>query len=157
MKSEGSFKPPIEIHNRKARHEYFFITEFEAGILLTGTEIKSVRLGNAHMNDAYCLFEHGELYVRNMHIGEYMNGGPFNHPPRRTRKLMLRKSELFKLERKTKEKGFTIVPVRLFVSERGFAKLDIALAQGKKSHDKREVIQERDMKRDMDRMKKLKK
>jgi SsrA-binding protein len=139
----------IMITNRRATHEYFFVLEFEAGIVLTGTEIKSIRAGYANLTDAYCIFEHGELYVKNMNISEYANGSYFNHDTRRMRKLLLRRQELRKLERRLKEKGTTIIPFKMFISDRGFAKLQIALAQGKKSFDKRETIKERDVKRDI--------
>ena len=129
---------------------------FEAGIVLTGTEVKALRLGLANLNDAYCLFDHGNLVVKNMFISEYDHGTVYNHDSRRDRRLLLRKTELKKMERKVTEKGFTIVPYRLYFSERGFAKLEVALAQGKKAFDKRESIKERDSKRDMDRLKKIK-
>ncbi|MEO1514484.1 MAG: SsrA-binding protein SmpB [Bacteroidota bacterium] len=144
----------IEIVNRKAKFEYYFVDEFEAGIVLTGTEIKSIRAGHANLNDAYCVFRQGELYVRSLHVAEYKFGTYYNHEPRRMRKLLLNKKELRKLERKVKEKGNTIVPYRLYVTDRGFAKLEIALAKGKKSFDKRASIKERDSKRDLDRLKK---
>ncbi|MEM9917344.1 MAG: SsrA-binding protein SmpB [Bacteroidota bacterium] len=145
----------IEIVNRKAKFEYRFVDEFEAGIVLTGTEIKSIRAGLANLNDAFCVFRKGELYVRSMHISEYKFGTYNNHEPRRMRKLLLNKQELNKLEKKVKEKGNTIVPYRLYFSERGFAKLKIALSKGKKSFDKRAAIKEKDNKRDMARMKKI--
>jgi SsrA-binding protein len=142
----------VMITNRKATHEYYFVLEFEAGLVLTGTEIKSIRAGYANLGDAYCIFEQGELYVKNMNISEYANGSYYNHETRRTRKLLLRRNELRKLERRLKEKGMTIVPYKLYLSDRGFAKLQIALAQGKKSYDKRETIKERDVKRDIDKV-----
>jgi SsrA-binding protein len=145
-------QPKIEIINRRARFEYHFVQEYEAGIMLTGTEIKSVRDGNANLTDAYCLIENGELWVRGMYIAEYSHGTDNNHIPRRTRKLLLRKPELRKLERRAKEKGFTIVPFKLYFSDRGIAKLGIALATGKKAFDKRETIRERDDKRHLDRL-----
>ncbi|MCC6462656.1 MAG: SsrA-binding protein SmpB [Saprospiraceae bacterium] len=145
----------IEITNRRASFEYQFEQEYEAGLALTGTEIKSIRAGNANINDAYCLFENGELWIRNMYIAEYEYGTDNNHEPRRNRKLLLRKTELRKLERRVKEKGFTIIPYRLFMSERGFAKLKIELASGKKSYDKRESIKQREDKRSLDRLKKV--
>ncbi len=144
----------IEILNRRARFEYHFVQEIEAGIMLTGTEIKSIREGNANLTDAYCLIENGELWIRNMYIAEYTHGTDNNHEPRRVRKLLLRKPELRKLERKAKEKGFTIIPFKLYFSERSFAKLAIALATGKKDFDKRDTIRERDDKRDLDRLQK---
>jgi SsrA-binding protein len=146
----------IEVVNRRAAHEYYLTEKYEAGVSLWGTEIKSVRNGNVNLNDAFCSFENGELYVRSLYISEYENGTYSNHVPRRTRKLLLRRQELKKLERKVKEKGFTIIPYRMYLSERGFIKLEIALAAGKKSFDKRESIKERESKRDLDRMKKIK-
>ena len=146
---------PVEIKNRKATHEYHFIETYEAGIQLYGTEIKSIRAGNANLNDAYCTFENGELYVRSLFIAEYLFGNIFNHETRRDRKLLLHKQELKKLRRKVKEKGFAIVPFKLYINERGFAKLEIALAQGKKAYDKRQSIKARDTKRELDRMRKL--
>lgn len=145
----------IEIVNRRASFEYHFLELFEAGLVLTGTEIKSIRKGNVNLRDAYCLFEGGGLVVKSMFIGEYAHGNQFNHEPRRTRKLLLKKSELRKLDKKVKERGFTIVAVRLYVNERSLAKLEIALAQGKKAFDKRESIKERDAKRELERIKKI--
>lgn len=144
----------IEIKNRKATHEYTFINTFEAGIVLTGTEVKSIRAGYANLNDAFCHFIEGELFIRNLHISEYALGTYYNHEAKRVRKLLLKKEELNKLIRKTAEKGFTIVPYRIYTTERGFIKIEIALAQGKKSFDKRETLKERDSKRDLDRIKK---
>lgn len=148
-------KKSVEIVNRRAEYEYQFLDKFDAGIILQGTEIKAIRKGNANLNDAYCFFKNGELLIKNMFIAEYEFGNVFNHEPRRLRKLLLRRAELNKLERKVKERGLTIVPYRLHLSERGFVKLEIALAQGKKSFDKRESIKEKDVKRDLDRMKKF--
>lgn len=148
-------KNPIDILNRKAKFEYQFIDTYEAGIVLTGTEIKSIRKGQANLRDAYCIFKDGELFVRSLFIAEYEQGNQFNHDTRRIRKLLLKRQELRKMEKKVKEKGFTIVPYRLYINERGFAKVEIALAQGKKSYDKRESIKQKDMKRDMARIKKI--
>lgn len=145
-----------ELFNRKSRFEYHFVVTYEAGLLLQGTEIKSIRQGNANLNDAYCTFEQGELYIRNMYIAEYENGTYANHEPRRMRKLLLKRVELKKLERRVSEKGMTIVPYRLYFTDRGFVKLEIALAQGKKAYDKRATIKERDNKREMDQLKKIK-
>lgn len=147
-------KHTAEIVNRKVRHEYFVIQEFEAGIALTGTEVKSLRSGNAHMADAFCTIEDGEMYLRNFHIAEYEQGTIHNHEMKRTRKLLLKKSELKKISKKVNEKGMTIVPYRVYFNERGFAKVEIVVAQGKKSYDKRESIKERDVKRSLDRLKK---
>jgi SsrA-binding protein len=148
-------KVKIEITNRRARYEYHFEQEFEAGIVLTGTEIKSIRKGNVNLNDAWCIFETGELWVKNMYIAEYELGTSNNHEPRRSRKLLLRRPELRKLERRVKEKGLTLIPYKLYVNDRGFAKLVIELASGKKSYDKRETIKERENKQQMDRLKKI--
>lgn len=144
----------MEVVNRKARHEHIFIDTYEAGIQLLGTEIKSIRSGHVNMSDAYCLFSNEELTIKSLYIKEYKYGNIENHEPRRTRKLLLKKQELKKLQKRVKERGFTIVPYRLYINERGFCKLEIALAQGKKSYDKRNSIKEKDQKRDLDRMKK---
>lgn len=141
----------IQIVNRKAKFQYFFESTYEAGISLTGTEVKSIRNGEANLNDAYCAFEREELYVKSMFIAEYKYGNQQNHETRRTRKLLLKKGELKKLDRKVKEKGYTIIPYMLFINERGLAKLEIAVARGKKGFDKRESIKEKDQKRDLDR------
>jgi len=145
----------VVISNRKAKYEYSFLQEYEAGLMLLGTEVKSLRSGNANLSDAYCAFVNGELFVKSMFIGEYEFGNINNHEPKRDRKLLLKKPELKKLHRRVTEKGLTLVPFKLFFSERGFAKLMIALAQGKKSFDKRQSIKEKDTKRELDRMKKL--
>jgi SsrA-binding protein len=146
-----------EIVNRKAKFEYHFLQSFEAGLVLKGTEVKALREGLANLNDAYCLFEKsGVLVVKNMFIAEYDYGTVYNHDARRDRYLLLRKPELKKLQRRVEEKGLTIVPYRLYFSERGFAKLEVALAQGHKAFDKRETMKERDNKREMDRLKKIK-
>lgn len=155
MTKKNTKAPPPEIVNRRAPYEYHFVQEYVAGIALTGTEVKSLRAGNANLTDAYCLFENGELWIRNLHIAEYDFGSDQNHDPRRLRKLLLRKSELRKLERRVREKGFTIVPVKIAFNERGLAKVHIALATGKKSYDKRETIKQRDEKRELDRLKKV--
>ena len=145
----------IEIVNRKADFEFNFIETYEAGIVLTGTEVKSIRRGNANLRDAYCHFKKGELFIKSLFIAEYNFGNQFNHEPRRTRKLLLRRTQLRKFEKQVKERGYTIVPVRLYITGRGFAKVEVALAQGKKVHDKRQSIKERDVKRDIARIKKM--
>lgn len=145
----------IEIKNRKASFEYKFIETFEAGLKLFGTEIKSIRAGNANLNDAHCSFENGELYINSLFIAEYLFGNIFNHETRRNRKLLLHKKEIKKLKKKVKEKGFAIIPFRLFINERGFAKVDIALAQGKKAYDKRQSIKAKDNRRELERMNKM--
>ena len=144
----------IEIRNKKASFLFEFLEKFIAGIQLTGTEIKSIRQGKANLTDAYCFFRDHELYVKNMHIAEYEYGTYTNHDPARDRKLLLKRSELKRLEKKVNERGYTIVVVRLFINDRGLAKVEIALARGKKEYDRREDIKQRDAKRDMDRMKK---
>lgn len=142
----------INIKNRRASFDYEFIETFTAGIVLTGTEIKSIRLSKASLVDTYCYFMRGELWVKNMNISEYFYGSYNNHSARRERKLLLNKKELRKLQEAEKNPGFTIVPTRLFINEKGLAKLVIALAKGKKQFDKREAMKERDDKREMDRM-----
>jgi SsrA-binding protein len=145
----------INIQNKKARFEYEILDKYTAGIVLTGTEIKSIRESKASIAESFCEFnDHGELFVINMSIEEYTYGKYSNHRPKAERKLLLNKRELRKLEKEVKNSGLTIVPLRLFVNEKGFAKLDIALAKGKKLYDKRESIKDRDNKRDLDRIKK---
>ncbi len=141
----------MEIVNRKAKFEYHFLQTYEAGMLLTGTEVKSLRAGDANLSDAWCLFDSGELYVKSMYIAPYKFGPQNQHEPRRTRKLLLKRSELKKLERKSTEKGLSIIPYKIYFGETGFAKCEIALAKGKKAYDKRDSIKERDVKRDLDR------
>jgi SsrA-binding protein len=141
----------INIENRRARFDYQFIEQFTAGIVLQGTEIKSIREGKAGLSDSYCYFRGGELYIKNLHITEYSEASFKNHEPLRERKLLLSKTELRKLEGKLKDRGLTIIPVRLFLSDRGFAKVDIALAKGKKEFDKREDIKKKDAEREVGR------
>ena len=143
-----------QIVNRKAKFEYQFIRVYEAGIVLRGTEVKSIKAGEANLNDAYCLFVNGELILKSMYVAEYDHGNINNHEPRADRKLLLRRAELKKIEGKAKEKGFAIVPYKLYLSERNQIKVEIATAQGKKSYDKSKSIKERDAKRDLDRVKK---
>ena len=145
----------INIQNKKARFEYEILDQFTAGIVLTGTEIKSIRNSKASIAESFCEFnEKGELFVVNMYIEEYAFGTRFNHRPRGSRKLLLNKRELKKLNKEVRNTGLTIVPLKLFINEKGFAKLKIALAKGKKLYDKRETIKDRDNKRDLDRVKK---
>jgi SsrA-binding protein len=141
----------LNIRNKKAYFEYSILEKYTAGIKLLGTEIKSVRESKANINDAFCTFQDDGLYVRNMHIAEYSHGSFYNHEAKRDRVLLLNKKELKKLREKGEEKGYTIVPLTLFISDRGFAKLEIGLAQGKKTFDKRETMKERDSKIEMDR------
>ena len=142
----------MDIQNKKAFFEYEILERFTAGIALTGTEIKSVRKGKASLSDAYCSFAGNELYVRNMHIAEYEQASFYTHEPKRARKLLLKKKELKKLLGKVKERGLTIIPLKMFLSKTGFAKLEIGLAKGKKIYDKRQSLKEKERKRE-DRMK----
>ncbi len=144
-------KQTVNIKNKRATFDYELLDTFTAGIVLTGTEIKSIRLGKASLVDTFCIFEKGELWVRNMYIAEYFYGSYNNHTVRRDRKLLLNRKELKKIERMVKETGYTIVPTRLFLNDKGLAKLNIAVARGKKMYDKRQSIREKDDKRMMDR------
>ncbi|MFC4722107.1 SsrA-binding protein SmpB [Geojedonia litorea] len=146
----------INIQNKKARFEYEILDTYTAGIVLTGTEIKSIRDSKASIAESFCEFnERGELFVINMTIQEYVYGNYYNHKPKAERKLLLNKRELKKLEKEVNTKGVTIIPLRLFINEKGYAKLDIALAKGKKLFDKRDTIKDRDNKRNLDRIKKI--
>jgi SsrA-binding protein len=142
----------IQIKNKRATFDYALLETFTAGIVLTGTEIKSIRLGKASLVDTYCIVERAELWVKNMYIAEYFYGTYNNHAARRDRKLLLTHKELKKIDAESKNTGFTIVPVRLFINEKGLAKLVIAIAKGKKEYDKRDSLKERDDKREMDRV-----
>ncbi len=144
-------KQDIYIKNKKAYFEYHILDKYVAGIQLLGTEIKSIREGKANVNDAFCTFIGNQLYIRNLHISEYSFGSFYNHEAKRDRVLLLNKKELKKLLTRGEEKGLTIIPLALFISERGFAKVEIGLAQGKKTFDKRETMKERDTKIEMDR------
>ena len=141
--------------NKKAYYQYEFIEKFIAGIVLLGTEIKSIRYGKMNFTDSYCVFRNGELWVTGIHIAEYILGTCNNHEARRDRKLLLNRRELNKLQKKVSEKGFTIIPISMILNEKGLAKLEIALARGKKLHDKREDLKAKDSKRDMDRYNKF--
>lgn len=141
----------VQIKNKRATFDYELLETFTAGIVLTGTEIKSIRLGKASLVDTFCLVERGEVWVKNMYIAEYFYGTYNNHSARRDRKLLLNKKEIRKIENASRNNGFTIVPTRLFLNDRGLAKVIIAIAKGKKEYDKRDSIKERDDKREMDR------
>ncbi len=143
--------PTIDVRNRRASFEYHLLDSFTCGMVLVGSEIKSIRAGGASISEAFCTFSGDDLVVRNMQIAPYGTNIHFVHEPRRDRKLLLKRTELTKLRRKVKDAGITIVPVRLFLSESGYAKLEIALAKGKKMHDKRDSIKQRDVQRDIDR------
>jgi len=144
-------KENINIKNKKAGFEFELFEKFTAGIILTGTEIKSIRAGNLNFTDSYCVFRENELWVTGIHISEYKFGTVNNHNPKRDRKLLLNRTELKKIQRKVLEKGFTIVPLSCFIDENNLAKIEIAVARGKKSFDKREDIKTKDNKRDMER------
>jgi SsrA-binding protein len=141
----------MEIKNRSAYFEFFIDDKYIAGVMLTGTEVKSLRSGKASFNDSYCLFSDGELWIKSFHIAEYTFGTVNNHNPVQDRKLLLHKKELKKIQTKIKEKGYTLVPLRLFFNEKNFAKIEIGLAKGKKLHDKRETIKQRDTDREIKR------
>jgi len=141
----------IVAKNKKAGFEFYLLEKFIAGIVLSGTEIKSVRAGKVSLNDAYCSFVNNELFIKNMHIAEYDHGNIYNHEPKRDRKLLLTKRELKKLRSKNVEKGVTVVPTQMFINDKGFAKIEIALAKGKKLYDKRDTIKDRDTLRDSER------
>ena len=145
-------KSDIKIVNKKAKFEYIILDRYTAGIVLYGTEIKSIREGKASLVDSYCTVEHGEMYVKQMHIAEYRFGSYANHEAKRDRKLLLQRKEIRKLEKATKDTGKTIVPLCLFINEKGLAKMEIALCQGKHTYDKRESLREADDKRQMDQM-----
>ena len=147
------FAKDISIKNRQASYEYELLDKYVAGIVLTGTEIKSIREGKVNLQDGYGYFNNGELFVKGVTISPYAQGTHYNHAPTRERKLLLKRSELRKLEARTEEKGLTLVPTRLFINDRGLAKMEIAVGRGKKLHDKRDSIKEKDVKRELDRMK----
>ena len=144
-------KSNVEIKNRRASFDFEFIETYQAGIVLTGTEIKSIRAGKASLVDAFCYFNNGELYVKNMHVADYWWGSWGKHDPRRDRKLLLNKREIRKLQEATKQVGFTIVPTLVFLDNHGRAKMDIALAKGKKEYDKRQTLKAKEDRREMDR------
>ncbi len=149
------FKNNINIRNKKARFDYEILDKYIAGIQLAGTEIKAIREGKANISDSFCEFnDRGELFVVNMFINEYSHGTHYNHLPKRERKLLLHKNELKKLRREVEKSGLTIVPLRVFISEKGWAKMEIALARGRKKYDKRQVLKERDIKKQLDQVRK---
>ncbi len=150
---KSRFSNNISIKNRQAGFQYELLDTYVAGMVLKGTEIKSIREGKANLQDGHCYFNNGELFVKGISITPYDQGTHYNHQAARERKLLLKKSELGRLEHKSEEKGLTIVPLRLFINIRGYAKLEIALARGKKMHDKRDSIKERDVKRELSRIK----
>ncbi|HEX5652455.1 MAG TPA: SsrA-binding protein SmpB [Chitinophagaceae bacterium] len=141
-----------EIKNRSAYFEYFIDDKYEAGIVLLGTEVKSIRAGRVSFNDSYCLVHKGEIWIKSLHIAEYSHGTAYNHDPLRDRKLLLQKREIRKIESKLKEKGYTLVPLRLFINDKNLVKVEIGLARGKKLYDKRETIRQKDAEREMKRL-----
>jgi SsrA-binding protein len=141
----------LNIKNKRAKFEYHLLDAFTAGIQLKGTEIKSIRLGKASILEAYCICQSGEVFIRNMHISEYENASFYHHKPRSDRKLLLNKKEIQKISKFLLDKGNTLIPLKLFLSDKGWVKIEIALAQGKKLHDKRQDLKEKDDKREMDR------
>ncbi len=147
-------KSPIQIRNKKASFEYFFVDTYTAGIVLTGTEIKSIRLGKASLVDAYCYIVNGEMWLKGMNISPYFYGSFSNHEAKRERKLLLNRREIHRLEEDTKQVGYTIIPTLVFIDDKGRAKVDIALAKGKKQYDKRQTLKEREDRREMDRARK---
>ncbi len=150
---ESRFAKTVNIKNKRASFEYEFLEKLIAGISLLGTEIKSIRQSRVNMGDAHCSFQNEEMYIYNLHISVYEEGNIYNHEPMRPRKLLLKRKELRRLQTKVEEKGLTIIPTRLFINDNGMAKLQIALARGKNLHDKRDSIKERDMQRELSRMK----
>jgi SsrA-binding protein len=140
-----------EIKNRSAYHEYFIDAKYEAGMVLLGTEVKSIRNGKASFNDAYCLINKGEIWIKSLHIAEYSHGNINNHEALRDRKLLLQKKEIKRIESKLKEKGYTLIPLRIYFNEKALVKIEIGLAKGKKLHDKRDTIRQKDAEREMKR------
>jgi SsrA-binding protein len=140
-----------EIKNRSAYHEYFIDTKYEAGMVLLGTEVKSIRDGKVSFNDSYCLINKGEIWIKSLHIAEYAYGNINNHEAMRDRKLLLQKKEIKRIESKLKEKGYTLVPLRIYFNEKALVKIEIGLAKGKKLHDKRETLRQKDVEREMKR------
>lgn len=152
-KAKSRFSNDVQIKNRKASYEYEFIEKFEAGLILKGTEIKSIREGKASVQEAYCFLRNGEAFVKGMNISPYTQASFNGHEMARDRKLLLKKKEIGRIRAKTEEKGLTIVPTRIFINKRGFAKLEIALAKGKKLFDKRDSIKKKDQNRELERLK----
>lgn len=152
MSKTNKFEKNINIKNKKASFQFEFIDTYTCGMVLKGTEIKSIREGKVSLTESFCIFLDGELYVRQMHIAPYSMAANYNHEAVRDRKLLLNKRELEKLETKSAEKGLTIIPVRIFINDRGKAKMEIALGRGKKTHDKRQDLKEKDAKRELQRM-----
>lgn len=153
MSKQQRFSNDINIRNKQAGYEYELLDKYVAGIVLKGTEIKSIREGKVSLQDGYCYLNNGELFAKGININVYAQGTHYNHEATRERKLLLKREELRRLEGKVEEKGLTLIPTRLFINERGYAKVEIALARGKKLHDKRDSIKEKDIKRELSRVK----
>jgi SsrA-binding protein len=151
--AEKRFSNTVNVRNKQATFNYELLDKFIAGIVLRGTEIKSIREGKVNLQDGYCYFSKGEMFVKGITITPYAQGTHYNHEAGRERKLLMKKSELLKLESKVEERGLALIPVRLFINDRGLAKLEVGLGKGKKTHDKRESIKERDVKRELNRIK----
>jgi SsrA-binding protein len=151
--SNTRFSNTVNIRNKQASFEFELLDKYVAGMVLRGTEIKSIREGKVNLQDGYCYFNHGELFVKGINITEYAQGTHYNHEAQRERKLLLKKSELSKLESRIEEKGLALIPIRLFINDRGLAKLEIAIGRGKKLYDKRQSIKDRDVKRELDKFK----
>jgi SsrA-binding protein len=147
------FSNDINIRNRQAGFEFELLDKYIAGLVLRGTEIKSIREGKVNLQDGYCYFNNGELFAKGITIDQYAQGTHYNHEAQRERKLLLKRTELVKLEKRVEEKGLTLIPLRLFINDRGYAKLEIALGRGKKLHDKRNTIKDRDAKRELNKLK----
>lgn len=151
--SKDRFSKTVNIRNRQAGFEYELLDKYTAGLVLTGTEIKSIREGKVNLQDGYCYFNNGEAFVKGINITPYAQGTHYNHEATRERKLLLKRTEIKKLEARIEEKGLTLVPLRLFINDRGFAKIELAVGRGKKLHDKRESIKDREAKRELSRIK----
>ncbi|WKK83256.2 SsrA-binding protein SmpB [Marivirga arenosa] len=153
MSDKKDFSKSVTVKNKKARFEYEWLDTYQAGLVLQGTEIKAIRLNKVSLQEAYCYIHRGEVFVKGMHIGLYELGTHYNHEEKRERKLLLKKQEIEKLKKRMEEKGLTLIPTKLYINSRGLAKIEIALAKGKKLHDKRDSIKEKDVKRELSKMK----
>ena len=153
MSDKKQFSSSVTVKNKKARFEYEWLDTYQTGIVLQGTEIKAIRLHKVNLQEAYCYIHRGEVFVKGLHIGHYELGTHYNHEEKRERKLLLKKQEIAKIKKRMEEKGLTLIPTKLFINNRGLAKLEVALAKGKKMHDKRDSIKEKDMKRELSKMK----
>ena len=153
MGDKNDFSNSILVKNKKARFEYEWLDTYQTGIVLQGTEIKAIRLNKVNLQESYCYISRGEVFVRGLHIGQYELGTHYNHEEKRERKLLLKRQEIEKIKKRMEEKGLTLVPTKLYINSRGLAKLEVALAKGKKIHDKRDSIKEKDMKRELSKLK----